>query len=221
MTTNDKEKAATSTREKLLHSLKRSGPKTAAELATVLEVTAVAVRQHLQILVEEELVASEQERQPVGRPAQRWHLTATAQKLFPDNHGKLVTDLLDAIGETYGDDGLRRVVEGRSRRMLERYTPRMPDNGAPLAQRVKVLTGIRNDEGYMAECQPDGTGSWLLIENHCPICSAAENCQEICTSESELFAAILGGNVKITRTEHVLSGNRRCVYEISNGKIER
>ncbi len=51
-----------------------------------------------------------------------------------------------------------------------------------------------------------------IIENHCPICAAAEACQGLCAGELKLFRAVLGPGVAVERTEHLLDGARRCVY---------
>ncbi len=67
----------------------------------------------------------------------------------------------------------------------------------------------------MADLRPDGRGGFLFIENHCPICAAATACQGFCTTELNLFRAVLGRDVSVERTEHIVSGDRRCVYRIS------
>ena len=74
---------------------------------------------------------------------------------------------------------------------------------------------IRTEEGYMAEVKPGGGGSFLFIENHCPICAAAAECQGFCVAELELFRKVLGPGFRITREEHILSGARRCAYRVS------
>jgi predicted ArsR family transcriptional regulator len=40
-------------------------------------------------------------------------------------------------------------------------------------------------------------------------------CQGFCASELDLFRSALGTGVKVERAEHILSGDRRCVYRIS------
>ena len=66
----------------------------------------------------------------------------------------------------------------------------------------------------MAEVLPQADGSMLLVENHCPICAAAEACTGLCAKELEIFQALLGEHVEIERTEHILKGSRRCAYRI-------
>jgi predicted ArsR family transcriptional regulator len=58
-------------------------------------------------------------------------------------------------------------------------------------------------------------GSWILAENHCPICAAARNCQGFCRSELSVFRAVLGPEVTVERVEHILAGARRCAYRIA------
>jgi len=66
----------------------------------------------------------------------------------------------------------------------------------------------------MAEVQADGDDICYLIENHCPICAAAESCAGLCATELEVFRKMLGDEVKVERTEHLLNDSRRCVYRI-------
>jgi predicted ArsR family transcriptional regulator len=66
----------------------------------------------------------------------------------------------------------------------------------------------------MAECQAV-EGGYLLIENHCPICAAATACQGFCHAERDVFQRALGGDVSVERTEHIVSGDRRCAYRIA------
>jgi predicted ArsR family transcriptional regulator len=52
------------------------------------------------------------------------------------------------------------------------------------------------------------------VENHCPICAAAKQCQKFCRSELDLFQRVLGPDCSVGRVEHMLEGARRCVYVI-------
>jgi predicted ArsR family transcriptional regulator len=55
----------------------------------------------------------------------------------------------------------------------------------------------------------------VLCEKHCAICAAATSCQKFCSSELEVFQRVLGPEVRVQRTEHILSGARQCTYLIS------
>src|SRR6266700_3952403 len=85
---------------------------------------------------------------------------------------------------------------------------------APLGEKLRELARVRTEEGYMAEVRREG-GSFLFIENHCPICAAANACQGFCSAELDLFRSVLGPGISIERAEHIVSGDRRCVYRIT------
>ena len=122
-------------------------------------------------------------------------------------------NLLSATDQTFGEQGLRRVVSRCAQEQIESYRSRIPAR-ASLQNRLATLISIRNEEGYMAEVRRQPDGSFLLTENHCPISAAANTCPKLCDAELEVFRAILGEGVVIERTEHMLAGARRCVYLI-------
>jgi len=202
------------TRQSILRALKTEGPLTSSQLAQRLDLTAMAVRQHLYALQEEKFVTVEERPVPIGRPAKYWQLTRDADRLFPDAYAELSVSLIGALGEALGADGLERVLACRSARQEAQYAARIP-RAASLKEKVRQLARIRTEEGYMAEAQAAGKGAFLLLENHCPICAAATACQGFCSAELDLFRKVLGPGVKVEREEHIVSGARRCAYRIS------
>ncbi len=203
----------TKTRRRIVKLLKTEGPMDSASLAGRLQVTAMAVRQHLYALQQEKLVTAEERRAPLGRPAKFWRLTPDADRLFPEAYAELNAALITSVQDAFGPDGMARLLDARVARQRADYRSRITES-APLAKRVRQLAQIRADEGYMAEVKRDGSG-FLFIENHCPICAAATACQGFCASELDLFRSALGPGVSVERAEHILSGDRRCVYRIA------
>ncbi len=203
-------------RERVLFLLKAKGPQTAARMGKRLSVTAMAVRQHLAVLQEEELVAFTDERRKVGRPARVWQLTPKAYDRFPDSHAELSVGLLQAVQSAFGEEGLERLTEERTRQQVQSYRARMPAPGAPLAKRVAALARLRRDEGYMAEWRRQPNRTFELVENHCSIAKAARTCPKLCGAELSLFRAVLGEDVTVNRIEHILSGDRCCSYCITD-----
>ena len=201
-------------KRRVLERLKRVEGATAAELAAAFEVTEAGIRQHLDSLEGHGLV----ERHPGaararGRPPARWSLTPLAAELFPDRHGDLTVELLDSIRAAVGEEGLDRVIDARAERQQAAYQRVVPDATAPLRRRVAALARQRTVEGYMAEARVDGDAV-LLIEHHCPVCLAAAACTGLCRGELELFRGVLGADVDVERTQHLIAGDPRCVYRI-------
>lgn len=208
-------------RRRIVKLLKTEGPLGSAQLAERLGLTAMAVRLHLYALQEEGLVESEDRPVPVGRPAKFWRLTREADRHFPEAYAELSVALIEAMQETLGEDGLGRVLASRCARQKSDYAKRIR-RGDPLGKKLEELARVRTEEGYMAEVRPEEEGGgFLLVENHCPICAAANACQGFCSTELELFRSALGPGVEVERVEHIVSGDRRCAYRVTPSSSTR
>jgi predicted ArsR family transcriptional regulator len=207
------EQGPNTTRRAILRFLKMQGATEAAKISKRLRLTAMAVRQHLYELQEQGLVAAEERPVPLGRPAKHWHLTGKADRLFPEAYAELSVALIDAVGSAFGETGLAQVLEARYNSQLVQYRQQIPAS-LSLKEKLRRLANIRTNEGYMAVLKPEASGNFLLIENHCPICTAATMCKGFCTTEMDLFRKVLGPVVTVERVEHIISGNRRCAYRI-------
>ncbi|MDC9832707.1 helix-turn-helix transcriptional regulator [Rhizobium binxianense] len=198
---------------RILILIKTDGPQLAAAIGDALGISGEAARQQLARMAEEGLV------EPVtvaaagrGRPRQLWHLTAAGNRRFPDGHAELTANLLGTLVEQLGPAALDAVISAREAETLQRYRQEM-ERAGDLASRVEGLAAIRTREGYMADSWREADGSFMLVENHCPICAAAAACAGFCRSELETFRAVLGADVE--RSEHILAGARRCAYRVT------
>jgi predicted ArsR family transcriptional regulator len=205
------------TRQAILTLLKQRGPSDSETLASELGISAMAVRQHFYALRQQKLVSHREEPRPVGRPAKLWSPTPAANRFFPDAHANLTVSLLKATGETFGEAGVQRLVARCAKGQIADYRSRIPPR-ATLQARLEALISMRTEEGFMAEVQRQRDGSFLLIQNHCPISAAANVCPKLCDAEMEVFRAVLGEGVTIERAEHMVAGARRCVYRIRTGE---
>jgi predicted ArsR family transcriptional regulator len=212
--TPNKSAATVRTRRAIVHLLKQEGPLDAQALAAHLHVSAMAIRQHLYALHKEQLVTYHEVPRPLGRPAKLWQLTVAADRLFPEAYAELTLSLLSSVTEAFGKAGLERLLAIRSQQQIATYGARIGDHHTPLSQRLSTLAAIRTEEGYMAEVHAQADGSFVLLEKHCPICVAATTCTGLCQNEIEVFQAVLGQDVKIARTEHIVAGAPRCAYRV-------
>ncbi len=181
------------------------------ELAAHLGVSAMAIRQHLYALQAEKLVTYTESIRAMGRPVKLWRLTPAADRLFPDGYAELTLSLLQSMQQAFGEAGLNKLLDLRTAHQLAVYAAQIPVE-ATLSQKLELLASLRTAEGYMAEVQQLEDGSFLLLENHCPICAAAALCTGLCERELEIFQQMLGHEVE--RTEHIVTGSRRCAYRI-------
>ena len=200
-----------------MHRLKTRGPQSVKILSKQLDMTTMGVRQHLTELEKKTLVSqTREEKQTRGRPVHLWKLTRAGHQHFPDSHSQVTLELINVIRTTLGEDSLNTLVDKRNEELLEHYRQVLNTLGDELPPRIEKLAELRSEEGYMAEVRltPDG---WLLIENHCPICTAAEACQQFCRSELNMFQELLSNRARVERVDHLLAGARRCAYKITQG----
>ncbi|MDC7717652.1 transcriptional regulator [Vogesella sp. DC21W] len=197
--------------EQILYLLKTQGALTAQAVAEAMALTSMGARKHLQQLQQRGLVVVEDRPAGKGRPARFWLLSDAGHARFPDRHGELTAQLISLLRSSLGDAALDTLVSAREQQALVVYQQKLATAKA-LDQRLALLVQARTDEGYMAEllCQESG---WLLVENHCPICAAAQACQSFCRSELQQFQQLFPDAI-ISRAEHLLGGERRCAYRI-------
>jgi len=147
-----------------------------------------------------------------GRPRRTFSLTEAGHGRFPDRHAELNREMIDMIRTSFGQDGLDKLIAEREARQKTRYACQ---GARDISDKVAMLAEARAAEGYMARCETAEDGSQLLIEDHCPICAAAEACQGFCRSELDIFRDVFGTEARVEREEHLMAGGRRCTYRIT------
>lgn len=194
----------------ILEKLKREGAITAKKLSEDLSMTSMGARQHLQALQDSGLVEFFDVKVKVGRPTRNWKLTAEGHQQFSDRHSDLSVQVIEAVHSIYGEEGVQQVTLEREKATLQRYKKALTTSRT-FESKLSKLAQLREQDGYMAETGQTEQG-YLLIENHCPICKAATSCPALCQSELNVFRALFEENIEITRTEHIVNDERRCVY---------
>ena len=203
----------------ILFQLKSLGEAQAETLARRLGITVQAVRQRLERLLAQSLVAFSDEVRGRGRPRRLWSLTPGAASLFPDTHAQLTVDLIGNIRGELGEAAFARLLQRRCREITAVYQRRLAREPT-IAKKLAALAEMRSTEGYMARLEELPGAGYLLVEDHCPICAAAIACQGFCSIELEIFRNLLGPDWHIERRDHLLSGGRRCTYRISHAVLE-
>jgi DeoR family transcriptional regulator, suf operon transcriptional repressor len=193
----------------VLIELKRAHRLTAKGLATRLGVSLSAVRHHLKDLEAEALVEYERQHHGVGAPAFAYRLSAAGEALFPRRYEATLTDLLDYVVEREGRATAVAVLEARYDALTRRLQAELA--GATPAQRMRAVTRLLSEEGYMAEGTTFAeTGT--LVEHNCAIQAVAQRFPEICAAEARFLAAAL--NAEVDRYQHILSGCSACEYRV-------
>ena len=193
--------------------LKHAGEATADDLADQLGVTVSAVRQQLDGLAADGLVAWRPLSRGRGRPTHLYRLTRAAEPLFPKAYGGLTTELLGYVADADPSlvDG---IFDRRRQRRLEGAQARLAGLGSDFAARVAELARILDEDGYLASWEALPDGSYRIVEHNCAVLDVAERYGQACTSEIAFLRQALP-DARVERVSHMISGAHSCAYEVT------
>ncbi len=202
--------APSATQRRVLIALKRRGEATADELASTLEISSSAVRQHLSALRSAGFITARQERGHSGRPADKYHATDLAEPLFGTT-ANLSIELLEHIEEE-DPELVNRVFERRRRRLVEEANDRL--EGEPIDKRVAVLTELLDAQGYLADFDALGDDHYRINLHSCAIWAVANRFQQACTAELDFIRDLIP-DATVERVTLKTDGAHTCAYEIT------
>lgn len=194
------------TRETVCRLLLESGPLTAAQLAARLGISAVAVRRHLDALIERGHVAEADPRRAArrgrGRPARAYTITDAGRASFPHAYDELAGAALRFLDESGGPGALEAFACFRTGELERSLRARMAadPSAAAAASPVgeadpAVLAAALSAQGYAASVQRTATGV-QLCQHNCPIAHAAQQFGQLCEAETRMFERLLGTHVQ-------------------------
>lgn len=207
------------TREQLAELIGREGPITVAELAARLDLTAAAIRRHLDLMLGDGLVEARDDlpgRRRRGRPAKAYVLSAPAHQVMATGYDELATQLLAHLAAAGGREAVEHFARARSTELAERLRPVVEQAGSDPQARVRALAAALQSEGYAASARPvaEGTPAQAaqLCQGHCPVHSVAAQYPELCDAETAAFAELIGTDVR--RLATIAQGDHVCTTHI-------
>ncbi|MFJ4234116.1 DNA glycosylase AlkZ-like family protein [Cellulosimicrobium cellulans] len=205
------------TRERVLELVASAGPVSAADLAATLGLTPAAVRRHLALLEEDDLVAVHDAGHPTGmrgRPARRYVTTSAGQGALSGTYADLATQALRYLRDVAGPDAVERFAQDRLAELADRYEGRL--DADDVEGRAAQLAAALADDGYAASVRPvPGTSAVQLCQGHCPVQHVAEEFPQLCEAEAQVFAKLLGSHVQ--RLATLATGAHACTTNVPVG----
>lgn len=198
------------TQRRVLEALKRLGDATADELATALDISPSAARQHLGALRSAGLVAARQDRGNAGRPADRYHATAQTESLFAGSDD-LSVELLTLIDHE-DPELVARMFDRRRRALVEQAQDRL--DARTVEQRIAQVTELMDAQGYLTDYEQVGDGHYRINLHNCAIWSVASRFRQACSSELDFMRDVLPG-ATVERLTHKTAGAHTCAYDIT------
>jgi predicted ArsR family transcriptional regulator len=201
------------TRDRVARLLYEGGPATASGLAARLELTAAAIRRHLDAMLAEGTVVARPARirrpRGRGRPAHTYELSAAGHAAMPHAYDGLAAAALGFLAETEGEQAVRAFARARVADLEERMRDRLAAL-AP-ADRPKVLAEALTGDGYAATTDAAGVGV-QVCQHHCPVQRVAEQFPQLCEAETEAFGRLLG--VHVQRLATIAHGDGVCTTHV-------
>jgi DeoR family transcriptional regulator, suf operon transcriptional repressor len=191
----------------VLDYLRRHGAVRISDLVAETGVTATAVRQRVQRLMAEGLIARTTERQVRGRPNHRYALTEAGERHTGNNFGDLASVLWEEI-KAVRDPEIRR---GLLKRIADRFVARYRDHvdGVTLAERMASIADLMQQREIPFEVNTTG-GLPVLSALACPYPELAKQDRGVCTMEKLMLSEILGENVHLSACR--LDGATCCTF---------
>jgi predicted ArsR family transcriptional regulator len=148
-----------------------------------------------------------------GRPAKRYRLTPAGRAKLGHTYDDLAVAAMRQLREIGGDDAVRTFARRRIDAILAGVTDG-PDGVEPTADRVAAALTEAGYATTVTSVTPV-TGpihGIQLCQHHCPVSHVAEEFPELCETEREAFAEILGTHVQ--RLATIVNGDCACTTHV-------
>ncbi len=200
------------TKRQLLELMKRRGEITLDDATDAIDRARPTLRDHLDQMGRDGLVARRSQKQGRGRPCMCYRTTPRAEQLFPRHAGPLFAELLHYL-EAQGKEALigdffdsfwearREAVERRLSTSVE---------AASTHQIVDALEEVLQEGGFMPEVRVQNDRV-TIQECNCPFAEVVEATDRPCASEGCFYEALFD---QVERTGHMPEGDAACVYRV-------
>jgi predicted ArsR family transcriptional regulator len=208
-----------STKESILHYLKRSGGGTVDSVASEFRLARMTVRQHLSVLERDGLVMSREERGRTGRPHLVFSLTEGGEERFPKRYDRLADLALQEVAllepeEIAGlgpEEKKRLLLAKMAERVYREHEPQVRDK--ELKDRVAIVAEILRREGGFADWKAEGE-RYEIADYNCVYRKIADSHQDVCDWHLSLLGRLLGSEVECK--QFISQGAECCRFVVKD-----
>lgn len=204
-----------STKDKILHILKKDVKTSIKEIMDYFTISEVAIRRHLNDLTRQGFVKEEVVKQEIGRPYHLYSLTDKGHQTFPNQYEQLPIELLEDLEELEGKEVVRELLLQRKKREEKELAAAL--YASDFTGRIAQLINLQEKKGYMIEYEENDDQSIEIKNFNCPIYTVASKYKEICTNENNMYENLFPGS-KISFNSCMTSGEKYCGWVITNSE---
>lgn len=202
------------TRSAIFQLLLEAGPITASDIGERLGISAAGVRRHLDALIDagdaQAGAAASWQLSGRGRPAKRYRLTAAGRAKLGHTYDDLAAAAMRQLREIGGDDAVRTFA----RRRIDTILSGVTDGPRDVESTADRVAAALTKAGYATTTTPVGgpIHGIQICQHHCPVSHVAEEFPELCETEREAMAEVLGTHVQ--RLATIVNGDCACTTHV-------
>jgi len=202
----------TTTKEKILHILKKDSEIAIKDLMDYFSISEVAIRRHLNDLIRQGFVKDRIVKQDIGRPYHLYSLTGKGHDTFPNQYDQLPIELLKDLESLQGKNAVTELLLKRKKREEEEYSSQLQDE--EFDEKIKKIVDLQEEKGYMMNIEKKADGGYEIKNFNCPIYNLASSFGQICTNEKEMYATLFPRS-KVTAHSCMTKGEKYCRWVIT------
>lgn len=196
------------TRGRIVTTLRQNGS-TVEELASLLGLTANAVRAQLLTMERDGLVRRMGRRPGPTRPSQVFELTAEVEQLLSRAYVPLLSHLIDRFAQVLNEKQIEQLLRETGRALGQQLVSGSRPSG-PLPARAALASRLLNDQlGALTHVEQNG--SLIIRGSGCPLSALTGKHRGVCLAMESLVVEIVGAP---TRQCCQRDGRPRCCFEI-------
>lgn len=205
-----------STRERIMQTLLNNPRSTINELADAVGINAISVRHHLNSMLAEGLVTSEEERHGVGRPRLVYYLTDEGLERFPTRYFRLANRLLDQLQGTLSPAAIENLFTAMATDLAGEH--QRQTRNLTFEEKLNFLKKLLAEEGFTVEWEKVGD-AYHIREITCPYLQVGQEHPQVCIVDQTLISTVL--EIPAQKISCVLSGDNHCTYVVPiNNRVE-
>jgi predicted ArsR family transcriptional regulator len=206
------------TRGAVVQLLLESGSITAGQIGDRLGLSAAGVRRHLDALIgagkAESAPAAAWQQAGRGRPAKRYRLTAAGRASLEHSYDDLASAAMRQLREIGGEDAVRTFARQRIDAILSGVSAAESAADADVEAAAERIAVALSKAGYVASTTRVGgpIHGVQICQHHCPVSHVAEEFPELCETEQQAMAEVLGTHVQ--RLATIVNGDCACTTHV-------
>ena len=192
-----------------LIALLREGGMTADDLASKLDVSTNAVREHLAGMERDGVIRRAGQRRRATRPAQIFELTPETEQFLSVAYVPLAVHLVRVVAATLPVERVNRLMREAGKRLAADVAPRTRPR--QLAARVALASQLLN-EHLGAVTRVERNGNYTIRGAACPIAAVTGQYPMVCLAIESFVAEVVDRPVQ---EQCERAGRARCCFQIS------